>query len=107
MENENTFSRIKEIQNAFNEMDGTNKSLEDYNIGDIITLTFESIILNLRKVGIDLYEVEGSGDSHKVKKGDVLKLKNPSSRVEIGDKLEFIILRPALEYRTDIVLGID
>jgi len=107
MEDKGIFGRVKEIQGVFNELDGKEKSLNDYSIGDTISLTFEAIILKLRKVGMSLYEVVDSGDSQKVKEGDVLKVKDPNSKLEMGEKIEFIILRPALEYRTDIVLGIE
>lgn len=104
-------TRLKEIEKELKDLDETSeiraKSLRDYSIGDNIIIRFRDVQLILKKESADLYKVMNSGNSQKLKKGDYLKLNDPNSRLEIGEKIGFTVVRPALDYTSDPIVAID
>lgn len=103
--------RIKEIDQLIKEMDESSdiraKSLRDYSIGDNVVIKFRDVQIILKKESSDLYKVVSSGNSQKLKNGDYLKLNDPNSRLEIGEKIGFTVIRPALNYMTDPIVAIS
>lgn len=104
-------ARIKEIDQLLNKLEEVSdiraKSLRDYSIGDNIIIKFRDIQLMLKKESADLYKVVNNGNSQKLKNGDFLKLNDPNSRLEIGEKIGFTVIRPALNYTSDPIVSID
>jgi len=104
-------ARIKEIDRLLNELDEASdlraKSLRDYNIGDNVVIKFRDIQLILKKESADLYKVVNNGNSQKLKVGDYLKLNDPNSTLEIGEKIGFTVVRPALNYNSDPIVSIN
>lgn len=71
------------------------------NIGEPISIKFRDVELIVEKIGDNLFEVANSGDSTKLKVGDILKIKD-SQIVNIGDSMEFEIFRKTnVEYKSD------
>lgn len=97
--------RLKEINKQLKEE--KSQSLRDYQIGDVLTIIFEDIYIVAEKIALDVFEVVNKGDSIKLKKGDLIRIKDPNSRMEVGEKLEFIIYREALQYESSPIEDIS
>ena len=104
-------ARIKEIDQLLKELEEASdiraKSLRDYSIGDNVAIKFRDIQLILKKESAELYKVVSSGNSQKLKNGDYLKLNDPNSTLEIGEKIGFTVIRTALNYNSDPIVSIN
>jgi len=104
-------ARLKEIDQKLSELYDTSdiraKSLRDYSIGDNIVIKFRDVQLILKKKSAELYKVVNNGNSSKLKNGDYLKLNDPNSTLEVGEKIGFTVIRPALNYTSDPIVAIN
>lgn len=99
-------NRINEINGIIAEMNGS-KTLHEAAIGDVMNIKFRDVSMSLKLIGINIYEVVSEGESIKIKKGDLLRIMDEDTVLQVGEKISFEIFRKAMDYQTDPIVGIE